>query len=83
MKTLNAYAGKGGQSIQLHRFSDGGFVLHRITDPQMAGRMSAWYDAQGNVLDAEAYDKLNRAHPVKANSFAWGVAQKYGRIHKQ
>lgn len=37
--------------IQFHQFQDGGFVLHKI---MIEGRKhSAWFNAEGELLDAE------------------------------
>jgi len=39
-------------------FTDGGFVIHRIPTRAGASRLTAWYDAQGNLLDCEAFNVL-------------------------
>jgi len=38
--------------MQIARFSQGGFALHAITHLSRA-KISAWFDAQGRLLDAE------------------------------
>lgn len=40
-------------TIQRCEFPDGGFVLHKITLPDLQGRFSAWFNAQGEILAAE------------------------------
>lgn len=67
--------------VQCHRFADGGFVLHKITAPNLVGRLSAWFDASGTLIDCEALDRLHRARPIRPGSFAWSVAQRAGRAH--
>ena len=39
--------------MQPHKFTTGGGVVHRI--PYNGNRMSAWFDAAGNVLDVEVF----------------------------
>lgn len=48
--------------MQIARFSNGGFAIHAITH-LCASRVSAWFDPQGVLLDAE-YPERNR--PVSA-----------------
>jgi hypothetical protein len=40
--------------MQLSRFHDGGFVIHKVR--LGAGRYSAWFDREGRLLDAERTD---------------------------
>lgn len=54
--------------IQCMRFNTGGFVLHKIPHPYGKDwRISAWYDANGNLVDCEMlqYDK---ARPIARNA---------------
>ena len=53
--------------MQISRFSTGGFVLHGITHLAKS-RISAWYDAQGALLDAEypATGRTVRSADVRA-----------------
>lgn len=44
--------------MQKFNFSTGGFVIHKI--PCGAGKLSAWYDISGNLLDIEKFDKNGR-----------------------
>jgi hypothetical protein len=39
--------------MQIARFENGGFALHRITLDGYKGRFSAWYDVAGALLDCE------------------------------
>lgn len=39
--------------MQIARFEDGGFALHRVELFGHKGRFSAWYDAAGELLDCE------------------------------
>lgn len=39
--------------MQIAQFSNGGFVLHRVSVVGYKGRFSAWYDAAGALLDCE------------------------------
>lgn len=50
----------GGMQIQQQFFPDGGFVLHKIS-----GNTSAWYDREGNLLDAEFRDARGNTRKVK------------------
>lgn len=50
----------GGVQIQQQFFPDGGFVLHKI-----GGNTSAWYDRDGNLLDAEYRDARGNTRSVK------------------
>lgn len=67
--------------IQKVAFSNGGFVLHRIQLPNARRRMSAWYDAAGQLLSAEAFDSLSRSYPVRADSAAWSQLERIGQRH--
>jgi hypothetical protein len=42
------------------RFTDGNFVLHRLTFPGRPGCYSAWYSPAGEVLDAECHIPYSR-----------------------
>lgn len=65
-------------SIQKADFPDGGFVLHKI--PAGSGRMSAWYDKDGRLLDAEYLtDSRRGSRPVKRGGPLWAEAETYGR----
>lgn len=40
------------ESMQVCRFSNGGFVVHKITG-SFKGRCSAWFDADGTMTECE------------------------------
>lgn len=44
--------------MQCHTFSNGGFVIHKI--PFNGGKLSAWFDADRNLLDIEKFDRNGR-----------------------
>jgi hypothetical protein len=50
--------------MQIQRFSNGGFVLHRIVNVVDGVRISAWYAPGGTLLNAE-YLAGERAWPVQ------------------
>lgn len=43
--------------MQLHSFSNGGAVAHKLID----GRVSAWWDANGLLVDCERKDGAGRS----------------------
>jgi hypothetical protein len=57
--------------MQVSRFTDGGFVVHKLHLDGMASKFSIWISPQGILLDAERIDSRGRAYPVKRNSMAW------------
>ena len=63
---------------QFHRFSTGGYVVHRITGP-FKGRVSAWFDKKGVMLDAEQIlPGAADGRPVKRDGPMWRRAQCIG-----
>jgi len=66
--------------IQLSRFPDGGFVIHKISVDGASGRFSAWFDATGKLLDAEQLIG-NRSRPVKRNGPIWEILKTVGGRH--
>ena len=58
-------------------FSNGGFVAHRIGNM----RLSAWYDAQGNVL---AFEKIGAwGNVVRINNDDRSAIRVVGRLYRQ
>lgn len=57
--------------MQIHTFSNGGFVAHRVYITESACKFSIWFDAVGNLTDAARYDKRRREYPVNHASAAW------------
>lgn len=70
-------------AIQVSRFHDGGFVLHKIPREGMEGsrerlQYSAWYDAAGKLLDAELFLANDTTRPVSGRSK--NVREYLGRV---
>lgn len=61
---------------QKQTFSSGGFVLHRI--PYNGGRLSAWFDDEGKLLDAEYFLKSGKRYHTTDN--VKRIAQLAGNI---
>ena len=61
-----------------HGFSKGGFVLHKITSRESASRLSAWYDAKGDLLDVVAIDC--KGHGYKAGKLDVEHCTRLGKI---
>lgn len=57
--------------MQVSRFINGGFVVHKLHLDGMASRFSIWVSAQGILQDAERIDRTGRAYPVKRDSMCW------------
>ena len=67
--------------IQYSRFSNGGYVLHKITG-YWRGHCSAWFDAGGKLLDAEIlYPDRYASRPVKVGGPMWREVQRVGRSY--
>jgi hypothetical protein len=66
--------------IQISRFADGGFVLHKVTSPEYASRFSAWYDVAGNLLDADQITGgLQISRTIKRGGPAWRMLETMGK----
>ena len=66
--------------IQFRSFGPGlGFVLHRVRLAGSAGRFSAWFDGECRLVEAEQYDRMERARPVARNGAAWRGLAAVGR----
>lgn len=63
---------------QKQTFSNGGFVLHRI--PYNGGKLSAWFDADGQLIDAEYF--LQSGKRYRTTEGAKQTAQRFGNIFK-
>jgi len=66
--------------MQFSRFSNGGFVIHKITG-DFKGKVSAWFDASGSVLDAEQIVN-NRSRRVVRGGSIWKRLQSIGSAWK-
>ena len=64
--------------MQVSYFNDGraGFVVHQIDGA------SAWFNSNGDILDAERRDALGRCRQIKPNSPRWRALAVLGPIWK-
>lgn len=46
-----------------------------------AGRVSAWYDKEGNLIDCEQILNSGASRPIKRNGPLWRYVAKYGKRH--
>lgn len=53
--------------MQVSRFSNGGFVVHKITHATKSGKVSAWYNKYGSLVDCEFIDSLGRSRSIPDN----------------
>ena len=58
-------------AMQVTRFHDGGFVVHRLFLDGIASTFSAWVDRFGKLQDAERFDSRGVAYAVRRGSPAW------------
>jgi len=58
----------------------GEFVIHKI--PYNGGKLSAWFDQYGNLLDIEKFDKTGR-HTGRGIEAAKEFVARYGSIYKR
>ena len=65
--------------MQIKRFSSGGYVAHKIHVEGMASKFSAWFSAEGDLLDVERIDRQHRSYPVRVSSEAWQSIAGRGR----
>lgn len=65
--------------MQVCKFPDGGFVIHRITHLGSA-RISAWFAKDGELLDVEKFDKLGRV-THRGLEYAKERCRIIGKIH--
>ena len=54
---------------QVHEFSSGGYVVHRVWCG--GGKASVWLDADCRVLDVEYFTKSGRVHHIARNGPMW------------
>ena len=57
--------------MQVARFNDGGFAVHRLFLEGMASKFSVWVDRYGSLRDAERFDRRGVAYAVRRGSMAW------------
>lgn len=56
--------------MQTAWFLNGGFVVHKIKHVSSLC-VSAWFDAEGALLDAAGADRLGRSRPIRPGSPIW------------
>jgi hypothetical protein len=57
--------------MQIHTFSTGSFVAHKVYITESTCKFSIWFDSSGNLTDAQRIDKRHRGYEVKHASAAW------------
>lgn len=63
-------------------FINGGYVLYGITG-DFVGKMSAWFDAEGNLIDAEqTLYPFGPVRPVKRGGPMARLAERVGKRYK-
>lgn len=68
--------------MQHGRFINGGYYLHKIMG-NFVGHMSAWFDKDGNMLDAEQITlPFIPSRNVKRNGPMWRYAQDIGQRYR-
>jgi hypothetical protein len=65
--------------MTLHRFTTGGFVLHKVHIVGSPCRFSAWFNTIGDLIDAEGFNTLGHRHDVKKHSAAWVELSRIGK----
>lgn len=60
---------------QVKGFNNGGFVVHKA----LGKRLSAWYDADCNLLDSELTDSLGRQRKPSKDDLE--TLQRLGRVY--
>ncbi len=68
--------------MQIQRFSNGGYVAHKIYVDGMTSKFSAWFSAKGDLLDVDRIDSQCRSYPVRVGSKAWKDIAAFGRWWK-
>ena len=69
-------------AIQVCRFPCGGYCLHKITG-NFAGRVSAWFKADGSMLAAEQILRVGASHSrtVKKGAAIWREVAAFGKAY--
>lgn len=63
--------------MQHVQFPDGGYVLHKITG-DFSGRVSAWFDKTGNLVDAEQLLPSGKSRPLRKAGPLWSYVSAVG-----
>ena len=50
--------------MQKHEFESGGYCVYKITIPGSNRTFSAWFNAAGELIDAEARDRRGACRPA-------------------
>jgi hypothetical protein len=68
-----------GVQMQYARFSNGGYVLHRLKG-RWVGRVSAWFDSSGKLQDVEHFTReaMSSGRSIKWKGPMWVAIQSYG-----
>lgn len=70
-------------AIQFSKFSNGGFVLHKIKLDGVKSRISAWFDDQGKLLDCEFIpENLSGNSVIRATCYPIRSAKTWAKIQK-
>ena len=65
--------------MQVSRFHNGGYVVHKITGP-WSGSVSAWFNAEGDMIDAEQITtRCPGGKRVNRRGSVWKIAETIGR----
>jgi hypothetical protein len=65
--------------MQHMRFTNGGFCLHKITG-DFTGKVSAWFDRNGTLLDAEQITRpFESSRPLKRDGPMWRYVAHIGQ----
>ena len=68
--------------MQLSRFSNGGYVLHKVTTRlNHRSHCSAWFDADGKLVDAELIFRDGTTRPVRRSRGIWNELCAIGRAY--
>lgn len=65
--------------MHVSRFSNGGFVIHKLILQNSKGRFSAWFDKDGNLLDAEQLVGFSWSRSVAKGGPNWDRIAAIGR----
>lgn len=68
--------------MQLYAFNNGGYVAHAIRIAGYAGKFSAWFDINGNLVDCETLLPNGQARKVHPNSPARIELQRIGKRYQ-
>lgn len=69
--------------MQIARFSDGGFVLHKLKIHCSSMHFSAWFDKAGKIIDVEGFDRMGRSSPIKKDGPCWKEIAMKGKYYQQ